>query len=30
MSADVKWVKERWYWTTRREYQFNGTLVESE
>lgn len=30
MSADVKWVKERWYWTTRREYQFNGTLVEPE
>ena len=30
MSADVKWVKERWYWTTRREYQFNGTLAEPE
>lgn len=29
VNAEVLWVKERWYWTTRREYQFKGTLVES-
>lgn len=27
IEAHVVWTKERWYWDTRREYRFEGTLA---
>jgi hypothetical protein len=28
MDAEITWTKERWYWTTHREYRFQGILID--
>jgi hypothetical protein len=30
IKGNVTWKKERWYWTTEREYRFTGALPEPE
>ena len=29
ITGKLKWTSERWYWTTEREFSFDGQLVES-